>query len=82
MLIQPEETLHLVWFAGRSTGSQSGGGLLSRQPLSQTGGSLVLLDGSGNIIASAVQYPRSDASAAPDATDLGYCQSGVKDMMY
>ena len=48
----------LIYTTGKSVGSsQAGGDLLTSLPLSSNGGSVILLDGSGNI-ASAVQYPR------------------------
>ena len=48
----------LVYTTGKTTAAQNNGDLLTTLPLSKNGGSVVLLDGSGNI-ASAVQYPRS-----------------------
>ena len=42
---------------GTVSSSQAGGDLQTSLPLSSNGGSVVLLDGSGDIV-SAVQYPR------------------------
>lgn len=53
----PAGGYQLVYITGKTTAAQAGNDLLTSLPLSVNGGSVVLLDGSGNI-ASAVQYPR------------------------
>jgi len=53
----PAGGYQLVYVNGKTTASQAGGDVLTSLPLSKNGGSVVLLDGSGNI-ASAVSYPR------------------------
>ena len=61
----PAGGYQLVYVTGKSTVSQSGSDVLTSLTFSKNGGSVVLLDTSGNI-ASAVQYPRySSAAAAP-----------------
>lgn len=53
----PAGGYQLVYVTGKTTASQAGSDVLTSLPLSKNGGSVVLLDGSGNI-ASAVSYPR------------------------
>ena len=54
----PANGYTLIYTTGSTVGSsQAGGDLLTSLLLSSNGGSVVLLDGSGNIV-SAVQYPR------------------------
>jgi len=58
-----------VYTTGKTTAAQSGSDLLTSLPLSQNGGSVVLLDSSGNI-ASAVQYPRYAVPAVLDTSSV------------
>jgi hypothetical protein len=53
----PAGGYQLVYATGKTTAAQAGNDVLTSLPLSKNGGSVVLLDGSGNI-ASAVYYPR------------------------
>lgn len=53
----PAGGYQLVYVTGKTTASQAGSDVLTSLPLSKNGGSVVLLDGNGNI-ASAVSYVR------------------------